>query len=151
MNFMSSCLTSKFERLFLVLKALQIWPKMKKLIRKITSPIWGFLIWILISLFLLPCTSGPYITILWYLSSESSSLSTWWYIYLFIYNIIFILPMIAILMIVLLWARDVWELQEMKEIHVEKLHLITWIVMLLLSAYIFYDLYNTWAFERIFW
>ena len=59
--------------------------------------------------------------------------------------------MIAILMIVLLWARDVWELQEMKEIHVEKLHLITWIVMLLLSAYIFYDLYNTWAFERIFW
>ena len=126
-------------------------PKMKKLIRKITSPTWGFLIWILISLFLLPCTSGPYITILWYLSSESSSLSTWWYIYLFIYNIIFILPMIAILMIVLLWARDVWELQEMKEIHVEKLHLITWIVMLLLSAYIFYDLYNTWAFERIFW
>lgn len=122
-------------------------PNMKKFINKITSPIWAFFIWILISLFLLPCTSGPYITVLWYLSAESSTINNWWYIYLIIYNIIFIIPMFIILFLVISGSRDLGELKEIKELNVEKMHLITWVIMLLLWAYIFYDLYQVWFFN----
>lgn len=118
-------------------------PKMRKFIKNITSPIWAFFIWILISLFLLPCTSWPYITILWYLSSESSTITNWWYIYLVVYNIIFIIPMILIMFLVLTWTKDLSELKEYKELNVEKMHLVTWIIMIILWVYIFWDLYRT--------
>lgn len=115
-------------------------PTMRKLIKWIASPIWAFFIWILISLFLLPCTSWPYITILWMLSSKSQEIGNWWYIYLLIYNLIFILPMILIMFLVISWKREVSELKELKELNVEIMHLITWIIMIILWIYIFYDL-----------
>jgi cytochrome c biogenesis protein CcdA len=116
-------------------------PKMKLFLDKITSPIWAFFIWFIVSLFLLPCTSWPYLTILWYLASESSSLNALWYIYLFIYNFVFILPMIVIIFLVALWTKTVSELKEYKELYVREIHLVVWILMLILSAYIFYDLF----------
>jgi len=64
-------------------------PKLKKLLDSITSPIWAFIIWFLVSLFLLPCTSWPYVTILGYLASEHKTISMLWYFYLFLYNLIF--------------------------------------------------------------
>jgi cytochrome c biogenesis protein CcdA len=39
-------------------------PAMHKIIKKATSPIGAFIVGFVVSLFLLPCTSGPYITIL---------------------------------------------------------------------------------------
>lgn len=116
-------------------------PKMWKILKKVVSPTWAFIVWFLISLFLLPCTSGPYITILWYLASESSSINLWGYIYIIIYNIIFVLPMIAIAFIVAFGYKNIWELKEYKEMNVEKLHLITWVIMLLLWIYILFDLF----------
>lgn len=115
-------------------------PKMRKIVKWITSPIWAFWIWVLISLFLLPCTSGPYITILSLLSSESSSINTMWYIYLLVYNLIFIVPMFVIMFLVTFNVKDLSELKEQKELNVENMHLITWIIMLALWIYIFYDL-----------
>lgn len=114
-------------------------PKMKKLIKWITSPFWAFGIWLLISLFLLPCTSGPYIAILWYLSWASEVPKVWWYLYLLVYNIIFIIPMLVIALIVAFGMKDIWELKEYKELNVEKIHLVTGIIMLLLWIYILYD------------
>lgn len=114
-------------------------PKMKKLIQGVTSPIWAFFIGFLISLFLLPCTSWPYIAILWYLSWETNVPIFWANIYLVIYNIIFIIPMIFIALLVAFWIKDLWELKEYKELNVEKIHLITWVIMLLLWMYILYD------------
>ena len=113
-------------------------PKM----RKITSPIWAFWIWILISLFLLPCTSGPYITIIGLLSSESEQINLWWYIYLLVYNIIFIIPMFIIMYLVAFGVKDIAELKEMKELNVEKMHLVTWIIMLALWIYVLYDVFK---------
>ena len=115
-------------------------PKMSKIIKKVVSPLWAFLIWFVISLFLLPCTSGPYFVVLWYLASESATINMWWYIYILIYNLIFIIPMIVIAFIVARWYKDVWELKEYKEINTEKLHLITWVIMLLLWIYILWDI-----------
>jgi cytochrome c biogenesis protein CcdA len=52
-------------------------PTMMKITKKVTSPMGAFIIGVIISLFLLPCSSGPYLTILGYLSAESQSLNLW--------------------------------------------------------------------------
>ena len=117
-------------------------PKMRKIIKWITSPIWAFWIWILISLFLLPCTSWQYITIIGLLSSESEQINLWWYIYLLVYNIIFIIPMFIIMYLVAFGVKDIAELKEMKELNVEKMHLVTWIIMLALWIYVLYDVFK---------
>lgn len=111
-------------------------PAMHRIIKKATSPVWAFVIWFLVSLFLLPCTSGPYITILWYLASESSSVSTRWLIYLIVYNLIFILPMILITLLVWLWVKSAEELAAFRHKNIKLIHLIVWLLMLGLWIYV---------------
>ena len=111
-------------------------PAMHKIIKKATSPIWAFIVWFLVSLFLLPCTSGPYITILGYLASESSSVSTWWLIYLIVYNLIFILPMIWIALLVWLGVKSAEELAAFRHKNIKLIHLIVWLLMLGLWIYV---------------
>jgi len=111
-------------------------PAMHRIIKKATSPVWAFVIWFLVSLFLLPCTSGPYITILWYLASESSSVSTRWLIYLIVYNLIFILPMLAITLLVWLWVKSAEELAAFRHKNIKLIHLIVWLLMLGLWIYV---------------
>lgn len=114
-------------------------PKMKKIMSSISSPFGGFLAGFVISLFLLPCSSWPYFTILWYLVSESSSINMLGYIYLLIYNIIFVLPMVIITFVIWLGIKDISELKELKETHKENIHLIVWIMMILLWIYLLYE------------
>lgn len=115
-------------------------PKMRKLLKGVTS-VWGaFFVGILISLFLLPCTSGPYITVLGYLASESENINAWGYIYIIIYNVIFILPMLAIALMIAFGYKDLAEMKEYRELNVEKLHLITGVLMLGLGGYILVDI-----------
>lgn len=115
-------------------------PKMKKIIKWVVSPVWAFFVWFIISLFLLPCTSGPYITVLWYLAAESSDINMWWYIYIISYNLLFIIPMVVIAILIWFGYKSVWELKELKELNVERVHLITWVIMLLLWLYILSDI-----------
>jgi len=115
-------------------------PKMRKILKWVTTPAGAFGVWVLISLFLLPCTSGPYITVLGYLASESTSINTWWYIYILTYNIIFILPMLAIAWAIAFGYKDLSEMKEYRALNVEKLHLITGLLMLGLWLYILFDI-----------
>ncbi len=117
-------------------------PKMKKIIDKALSPRWAFVIWLIISLFLLPCTSWPYLTVLWYLASESNSLNMWWSIYIIIYNLIFVLPMIIITLIVGLWVKSAEELARIKNKNTWLIHLVVWLLMLLLGIYVLNDVYG---------
>ncbi len=111
-------------------------PTMHKIIKKATSPIWAFIVWFIVSLFLLPCTSGPYITILWYLASESSSVNKRWLIYLIVYNIIFVLPMILITLLVSLWVKSAEDLASFRHKNIKLIHLIVWLLMLGLWIYV---------------
>jgi len=111
-------------------------PRMKKIINKAVSPLWAFIVWFVVSLFLLPCTSGPYFTILWYLASESNNLHMRGYIYLIIYNIIFILPMIIIALVVWLWFKSAEELAKIKHNNSKLIHLIVALLMLWLWIYV---------------
>jgi len=69
-------------------------PKMKALLKSATGPVGAFFIGILISLFLLPCTSGPYIVV----TSLLAQKETFWYAFklLLLYNFIFVSPMLLI-------------------------------------------------------
>ena len=118
----------------------QSWkPQMQKLINWVTSPIWAFFVWFLVSLFLLPCTSWPYITILSYMAAESAALQTWGYVYLFIYNLIFIIPFIAIIFIVWFGFKSIDSLTKFRKNNLGKIHLIIWLLMLLLAFYVLND------------
>lgn len=113
----------------------------RKYIKKITSPTWAFCIWILLSFFLLPCTSGPYLTVLTYLASENTSLQLMGYVYLLIYNLIFILPFFLITCLVYFSVSDVATLKEYREYYVREIHLMVWILMMWLAFYILWDIY----------
>lgn len=111
-------------------------PKMASLIEKIASPIGAFVVWFIVSVFLLPCTSWPYFTILGYLASESKNINIRWYIYLLIYNIVFVLPMVVIALLVGLWYKSAEELNSIKEKNTRLIHLIVWLLMLWLWIYV---------------
>lgn len=111
-------------------------PTLQKVVNKATSPLWAFIVWIVVSFFLLPCTSWPYLTILWYLASESKQLHFWWYLYLIVYNIVFILPMLVIALLVWLGIKSPEELAKIKKKNTKLIHLIVWLLMLGLWLYV---------------
>jgi len=96
-------------------------PKVKKLIDKVTSPGGAFVIGILVTLFLLPCTIGPYIVASGLLSELGIFGALPWLLY---YNLVFVLPMIIITLIIYFGYAKVDEVTGWKDKHIRLLHLI---------------------------
>lgn len=69
-------------------------PKMKEILKNVTSPLGALGAGFLVSLFLLPCTSGPYIVVLGLLAEKVQISRT--LLLLTVYNLIFVLPMVVI-------------------------------------------------------
>lgn len=111
-------------------------PKLQDIIHKVSSPIWAFFVWLVVSVFLLPCSSWPYFTILWFLSSQSKELHSRWFLYLVVYNFIFVLPMLIIAMLVGFGRASVDKIAKIKHQNTKLIHLIVWILMLGLGAYV---------------
>lgn len=105
-------------------------PKMMKLVQAIVSPWGAFVVGIIVSLFLLPCSSGPYVTILGFLGSESQTLNALGHMYLGIYNFIFILPMLLITILVSFGFASVEKLAKIKNKNTKLIHLIVGLLML---------------------
>jgi len=81
------------------------------------------------SLFLLPCSSGPYLVVL----SLLAKAKTFGHImYLVVYNFFFILPMLLITMIIGIGVASPEKVQEAKEKHIKNIHLISGLIMFLL-------------------
>jgi cytochrome c biogenesis protein CcdA/glutaredoxin len=110
-------------------------PKMKSLIKGVTSVPGAFLIGLLVSLFLLPCTSGPYIVILGLLSKTA----TWnlAFMLLLLYNFIFVLPMIIITLAVYFGFTTVEKAEEWRQGKLKHLHLIAGVILVLLGIGMF--------------
>ena len=96
-------------------------PRMKELIKKITSPIGAFIIGVLVTLFLLPCTIGPYIIASGILSEIGIIKALPWLLY---YNLLFVLPMIVITLLVYFGYTKVEDVSGWKERNIKRLHLI---------------------------
>lgn len=101
-------------------------PRLKSIISGVTSPIGAFFMGFLVSLFLLPCTSGPYIVILGMLSQKTLFAQALGYLVL--YNLVFILPMIVITLAVYKGLS----VQRVEEFRLKRLRLFHLIIGLLL-------------------
>lgn len=120
-----------YGKLF-VMEVPRAWrPKMKGLIRGVTSITGAFLIGFVVSLFLLPCTSGPYIVILALLAKIATK--NYALMLLLLYNLIFILPMLIITGAVYYGFTTVEKAEEWKNKKLKILHLIAGAIMLLLG------------------
>ena len=105
-------------------------PKVKRIIDKVTSPAGAFVIGFLVTLFLLPCTIGPYVVASGLLSELGTLNAIPWLLY---YNLIFVLPMIIITLIVYWGFTRVEDVSGWKERNIKKLHLIAGILLFLVG------------------
>jgi len=109
-------------------------PKAQRIIKGITSPKSAFVIGIFVTLFLLPCTAGPYL-IAGGILSVLAILKT--FPYLFIYNLIFILPMLAITIIIYVGLTKVKDVAGWKDKNIRYLHLVAGLIIFLLGIAMF--------------
>ena len=102
-------------------------PSMKKLIKSVTSPLGAFGTGFIVSLFLLPCTSGPYIVILGMLAKKTIEVKA--IFYLVIYNLIFVSPMVLI-SYAIFKGFNPNKAEEIRQKNLRNLHLIAGLIML---------------------
>jgi len=107
-------------------------PALKLLIQKVTSVPGAFFIGFVVSLFLLPCTSGPYIVILGLLAETETRANA--LLWLLLYNLVFIVPMVAITSAVYFGLTTAEKAEEWRTRHLKTLHLIAGAIILLLGA-----------------
>ncbi len=106
-------------------------PAMKRITASVVSVPGAFAVGVVDSLFLLPCSSGPYIAILALLSKTTSRSQG--IIYLLLYNFIFVLPLLVITGAVHFGFTTTARAERWRSARLGKLHLISGIVMLLLG------------------
>ncbi|MEM2948206.1 MAG: hypothetical protein QXY05_00050 [Candidatus Anstonellales archaeon] len=102
-------------------------PYAKKAIEKATSLPGVIVAAVLCSLFLLPCSSGPYLMVLGLLAKEASALHI---MYLVVYNLFFVLPMVMITALIVTGYATVQKISETKEKYIKTIHLISGILLL---------------------
>lgn len=106
-------------------------PKVNKIISRITSPVGAFGMGLFVTLFLLPCTIGPYI-ILGGLVADQGFVNA--IPMLLLYNLIFVLPMLIVTILVFLGSRKVEDITKWKEKNVRKMHLVAGALMLIIGV-----------------
>jgi len=118
-------------------------PKMKKIIKSATSPWGAFLIGFAVSLFELPCTGGPYIVILGLLAKEiTRNLGI---IYLLLYNLIFISPLIILSIIIYKGLSTTERLEKIRQEKIKILHLISGLLMLMIAGIMLLSIVKGWV------
>lgn len=105
-------------------------PKAQSLFFKVTSPKGAFGVGAFVTLFLLPCTIGPYIICTGILCSFSILGAMPW---LLLYNFIFILPMLVITGLCYLGMTTAERVQDWREGKIRYLHLVAGLIMLALG------------------
>ncbi len=106
-------------------------PKVKKIIRGVTSTTGAFVIGFVVTLFLLPCTMGPYIIASGLLADLGTLGALPWLLY---YNIVFVLPMLIIVGLVYFGFRKVDQVSGWKERNIRYLHLIAGLLLFLIGV-----------------
>lgn len=110
-------------------------PKMTKIVESVTSPIGAMAIGFAVSLFLLPCTSGPYIVILGLLAKNTFDMAAVGY--LILYNLIFVSPMVIITWLVYKGLSPE-KVEMVRQQNLERLHLIAAIVLIAIGAFVLF-------------
>ena len=103
-------------------------PRMQRLLDNVTSVRGAVFSGILVSLFLLPCTSGPYIVVLGLLSYATTRF--WAAVLLLLYNFIFILPMLGIVLAICFGLTSTAKAAHWRHRRLGLLHLIAGVIMI---------------------
>jgi len=106
-------------------------PKLQGLIKGVTSVPGAFAVGFLVSLFLLPCTSGPYIVILGLLAKVTTR--SYAVFLLILYNFVFVLPMILISFAIFFGFTTTEKAENLRKNKLKILHLIAGIIILCLG------------------
>lgn len=101
-------------------------PRVEKIISKATSPKGAFLVGAFVTIFLLPCTIGPYIICGGILCPLGILKSLPW---LLLYNLIFILPMLIVVSIIYLGLSKVEDISGWQAKNIRHLELISGLIM----------------------
>ncbi len=109
-------------------------PRMKLWVKRITNPKGAFFIGILVTGFLLPCTIGPYVVASGILAELTFISRIPWLLF---YNLIFVLPMIAITLGIYFGVTSVEKLSSWKDKNIRYLHLIEGLVLVILGILTF--------------
>ncbi len=117
---------------FSVEMPLWIRPYAKKAIEGATSLPGVAIAALFCSLFLIPCSSGPYLAVLAIISKAVTFQAM---SYLIVYNLIFVLPMAIITLAIYFGYTTVEKIGETKEKYIKQIHLISGIVLLALFIY----------------
>jgi len=114
-------------------------PYTKKIIKGATSVPGVAFAALMCSLFLLPCSSGPYLMVLGMLANAVTMKAL---LYLILYNIVFVLPMVAIAAIVYMGRTTVEEIGDMREKYIRQIHLFSGIMLFCLFLIMLYQIVN---------
>ena len=114
-------------------------PKLKKVLEGIETPKGGFLLGLFVTLFLLPCTIGPLITACAILARYGVLASIPW---LLLYNAIFVLPMVAIVIAIYVGLVMVGNITKWKNQNIKYLHLLAGSVMTGIGLYLAWEAEN---------
>jgi len=109
---------------------LSLRPKLKSLINKVTTIKGAFIAGLLVTLFLLPCTIGPYIIASGKLSAMEIVNTIPWLVF---YNLVFLLPMIGITIVIFLGVTTVDKISGWKEKNIRFLHLFEAVILIILG------------------
>jgi cytochrome c biogenesis protein CcdA len=109
-------------------------PRVNQIIKAITSPKGAFFAGIFVTLFLLPCTMGPYLIALGNLSTQGTQSLVSAIPYLLLYNLIFIIPMIAITLVTYFGFSSAEKVGEWRDRNIKKIHLIAGIILVALGV-----------------
>ena len=106
-------------------------PSLQRIIGRVTSPVGAFGIGLFVTVFLLPCTIGPYIIMGGMLSivDMMQAMPT-----LLLYNLVFISPMLAITLVVYVGLGTAGDVLAWKDQSIRVLHLVAGLVMLVVGV-----------------
>lgn len=110
-------------------------PKVKKIISRATSPKGAFVVGLFVTVFLLPCTIGPYVICGGILCAFDLLKALPW---LLLYNLIFVVPMLVIVGIIYFGVSKVDNISGWKDKNIKYLHLIAGIIILFLGLAMFF-------------
>jgi len=105
----------------------KISPRVDKIISKITSPKGAFLVGAFVTIFLLPCTIGPYIICGGILSALCTFKALSWLLF---YNLIFILPMVGVVLIIYFGLSKIEDISSWEARNIKYLDLISGLIIL---------------------
>ncbi len=112
-------------------------PTMQKVLLKVSSPVGAFLAGLLVTLFELPCTGGPYLFVLGFLSHSLSRIEI--IPLLLYYNLIFVSPLILLTVLIYLGYASIEKAIDWKERNLRLLHLVAGLLMLGLGVWVFWS------------